>query len=118
MPSRARPVLAAVALGLLVIFVLSRWPVRADGAGTFDECQWGWPVVTLDGTALYLPVMSWPAGVSYDTDRQIVLDGSGAPVVSKGARVVVRGTIRDMRGSDIPPCFVTRGIDLEGIAPG
>jgi hypothetical protein len=84
--------------------------------GTLDECAWGWPVMTLPGEPTYLPVMHWPPGVSYDLDRHAVVAESGATLVSQGEHVTVRGTIRDMRGGDIPPCFVTRGIDLESIS--
>ena len=38
-------------------------------------------------------------------------------VVRTGERVIVNGTIRDMRGIDIPPCFASRGIDLENLIP-
>jgi hypothetical protein len=119
-PSRRRwlwPSLGVLAIGLLVAILVLRWPDRADGAGAFDECYWGWPVVALDGTSPYLPVMTWPAGYSYDDERHVVLNAAGQTVVSQGDRIVVRGTIRDMSGGDIPPCFVTHGIDLEDIAP-
>jgi hypothetical protein len=111
-------VLGLSALGMLVIIVLLAWPGRADGAGTFDECYWGYPVVALDGTTPALPVMEWPVGLTYDYDRQVVLDASGQTVVSTGERVVVHGKVRDLHGGDIPPCFASRGIEIESIAPG
>ena len=103
-------------LGSFALVVVKAWPTRADGVGTIDECLWGYPVISLDGTSPYLPVMRWPAGLTYDYDLHVVVDASGRTVIHQGDRVVVRGTIRDMTGGDIPPCFVTYGIDLESIA--
>jgi hypothetical protein len=106
-----------VALVVLVIGLL-RIPERADGAGTIDECLWGYPIVTFDApTTSYLPVLSWPVGLTYDHDRRVLRDASGQTVATTGQRVVVRGTIRDLRGTDIPPCFAGRGIDVETLAP-
>jgi hypothetical protein len=117
-PARQRKawsVLCLVALGVLVVGLL-RIPQRADGTGTLDECLWGYPIVTFDGTAIQLPVMSWPTGLAYDADRHVILDAARQTIAMTGAHLTVRGTIRDMRGADIPPCFASRGIDIERLA--
>jgi hypothetical protein len=100
----------------VVLFALL--PTRADGAGTLQECYWGDPVVVLDeGLEHYLPVANWPERLSYDHDRHAVINASGQEVARVGDRVVVRGSVADVRG-DPAPCFYTRGIRIETLVVG
>jgi hypothetical protein len=113
---RLLPLLAAVALTL---FAISRLPPRVDGSATIGVCpiDRNWPVIQLDaGTERYLPVAAWPTGLRFDLATGQVLDASGRVAMRSGDRVVVTGSIVDVHG-DPSPCYFTRGIEIDRIAP-
>jgi hypothetical protein len=76
-----------------------------------------WPVIQLDaGAERYLPVAAWPTGLRFDLATGQVLDASGGVAMRAGDRVAVSGSIVDVHG-DPSPCYFTRGIELDSIAP-
>ena len=120
--------LVLVAALIIAMVVLVRSVPRAvEGSGTLDECEFGWPVIVLtdewdakfpgDQDPYYLPVMSWPEGTAYDEETGEFRDLDGGAQFSLGDKVSVAGSIRNMEGGDIPPCFLTRGIDIDEIQP-
>jgi hypothetical protein len=121
-PRRRLPwrVVAGLIVGaVLVALVLTRLPKQVDGTGTLDGCALdrGWPVVLLDaGSEPYLPVSTWPAGMTYDLAERVLVDASGRTVVSRGDRILVKGSIVEVHG-DPSPCYFTRGIRIDTITP-
>lgn len=117
---RGRRVALFGAISIIAItgaFLLWSLPEPAQGSGSLDECLWGWPVVKLDGgTDYYLPVISWPAGLTYDEEADVLRNFDDLPMLRRGDRVALKGSIVDM-GGDIPPCFYSRGIKLDTIGP-
>jgi hypothetical protein len=108
-----------VAIVALTLFAISRLPPRVDGVATIDVCaiDRGWPVILLDaGAERYLPVAAWPTGLRFDLATGQVLDASGRVAMRAGDRVAVTGSIVDVHG-DPSPCYFTRGIELDRIAP-
>jgi hypothetical protein len=105
-------------IALAAAFLLWALPERVLGPASLDECSnFRWPVVMLDGgTDHWLPVMAWPAGLSYDDAGHVLRDSSDRVVLRRGDRVIVKGSIVDVHG-DPSPCYYTRGIELEAIAP-
>ena len=121
--SRGSPrwrLLAGLAVAAVVVaVVLTRLPRQVEGTGTLDGCaiDRGWPVVHLDdGPEPYLPVTAWPAGMTYDLAERVVVDASGRTVVSRGDRILVKGSIVEVHG-DPSPCYFTRGIRIHTITP-
>jgi hypothetical protein len=104
-------------VGIGAVLVVSRLPQPITGAGTLDQCYWGWPVVKLDeGADPYLPVASWPTGLVYDEAAGVLRDASGDVLLTKGDRVAVKGSVIEVHG-DPSPCFYTRGLNVEAIGP-
>ena len=113
-------VVAGLIVGALVVaIVLTRLPKQVEGIGTLDGCALdrGWPVVLLDaGSEPYLPVSTWPAGMTYNLAERVLVDASGRTVVSRGDRILVKGSIVEVHG-DPSPCYFTRGIRIDTITP-
>jgi hypothetical protein len=106
-----------IGVAVAAAFLVWTLPERVHGSGSLDECtNYRWPVVMLDGgTDFYLPVISWPAGLSYDDENEVVRDSADVVVLRRGDRVTLNGSIVDVHG-DPSPCYYTRGITLYSIA--
>jgi hypothetical protein len=93
-------------------------PEHVQGSGILDECSsYTWPVVKLDGgTDYYLPVISWPAGLTYSEEDDVLHDSGDMVVLRRGDRVTLTGSIVVVHG-DPSPCYYTRGIRLHSIGP-
>ncbi|HET6745007.1 MAG TPA: hypothetical protein VFH90_04070 [Candidatus Limnocylindria bacterium] len=108
----------ATVIGVAVAAAFLVWtlPDRVQGSGSLDECSnYEWPVVILDGGEdSYLPVISWPAGLRYDEEGDVLRDTADGVVLRRRDRVTLSGSIVDVHG-DPSPCYYTRGIRLYSI---
>ena len=114
--SRVAVVGAVTGVAIAAAFLLWSLPERVQGSGVLDECSnYRWPVVTIDGgTDFYLPVIAWPAGLTYDDEGHVLRDSADRVVLRRGDRVTLNGSIVDVHG-DPSPCYYTRGIRLNNI---
>jgi hypothetical protein len=106
--------LAAVT-GTLVFAVVWLSPLKLTTTARLATCYWGDPVVVFDGREL--PVAGWPAGMSYDANRDAVIDPAGAVLFHKGDLVAIEGHPVEVHG-DPSPCFQIRAMKIDRIDAG
>jgi hypothetical protein len=125
-PVRLALLAGALAVGLLLI--ADRLPKSIEATGTLDQCAGGWPVVRLDGDwrgALpadvrdnspgYLPVASWPAGMSYDEAAGELRDSVGELLFRRGDPVSIKGAVIEVHG-DPSPCYYIYNLRVDSIS--
>jgi hypothetical protein len=114
MQDRVRTALLALVTTGLVGTVIWLAPARIVARADLSTCYWSDPIVVLDGRQI--PVSRWPDGMSWDWNREAVVDAAGTALFHKGDRISIDGRFVTVHG-DPSPCFQTRTIRLDQIEP-